>query len=221
MTRMGTSKQRFLGLCVGAAVLAAGAITATQALAATSAPPAQRIGDFFMCADNHTRALQLAWSSTACPTGSLKFVVPTSQAGGKGATGATGPTGATGAIGPSDLYAGTQAVHMEVGDVTSTFATVAVPAGSYQVQFSLTVDVSSATQTIICAVYPSSGPSQALPYTAAAVTSAFVPVPMSASGWYTTATGTTFALTCAATQPGGTALLNRLQMTALKVGAVH
>ena len=110
---------------------------------------------------------------------------------------------------------------MEVGDVASTFATVGVPAGSYQGQFSLTVDVSSTTQTIICAVYPSSGPSLALAYNAAAVTSAFVPVPMSASGWYTTATGTTFALTCAVTGTAQTALLNRLQMTALKVGAVH
>jgi hypothetical protein len=211
---MGSTKQRLIGLCVGTVVVVAGTVTASQALAASSAPPAQRIGDFFMCANNHTRALQLAWSSTACPTGSLKFVVPTGQAGSTGATGATGP------VGPSDLYPGTQAVHLDVGDVASTFDTVTVPAGSYQVQFSLTVDTSSAAQTVICFVGPSSGPSLALPYTAAAVTTTVLPVPMSASGWYTTATGTTFALKCAGST-GQTALLNRLQMTALKVGTIH
>ena len=220
MTRMGSTKKRLIGLCVGTVVVVAGIVTASQALAASSAPSAQRIGDFFMCANNHTRALQLAWSTTVCPTGAAKFVVPMSHAGATGPTGATGASGSTGATGPSDLYPGTLAVHLDVGDVASTFDTVTVPAGSYEVQFSLTVDTSSAAQTVICFVGPSSGPSLALPYTAAAVTTSVLPVPMSASGWYTTATGTTFALKCAGST-GQTALLNRLQMTALKVGDIH
>ena len=221
MARMGLTTQRMIGLGAASAVLVAGAITATQALAATSAPSAQRIGDFFMCADNHTRALQLAWSTTTCPTGTMKFVVPLSSAGAKGPTGATGATGAIGATGPSDLYAGAQADSPVVVNSLSTFDTVDLPAGSYQVQFSATVDRSTAVQDIQCAVFPLSGSAPGLPSLVASLTQG-TSTPLSASGWYVTTTDATLALKCLVQ---GTvddhATLERLRMSALKVGTIH
>ena len=77
--------------------------------------------------------------------------------GGTGATGATGPAGPAGADGaagirgPSDLYPGTAASSLVVGDTASTFDTAAVPAGSYLVEFSAHIFNSTADQNIGCA----------------------------------------------------------------------
>ena len=216
---------RLLGLSVATAVLAGGMVVAAQA--ATSTPPAQKIGDLFMCANNNTKALQLAWSTTSCPTGTLKFVVPQSHATGaatgpQGSTGATGPAGVPGPQGPSDLYPGTMASPLLVGDFASTFDTAAVPAGSYQVQFSASVGNSTVDQSIVCAVFPSSGPSLNLPVTRARIRAGALELTsISAVGWYTATAGTTFALKCAVGGTGQTATLGDLSMTATQAATIH
>jgi len=84
-------------LAVAATLLGAGSLlTAAPAVAAPSASP---LGDLFMCVNDSTRAITLAWSFTACPAGSTKFVVFHTPSGATGATGAAGSTGATGAAG--------------------------------------------------------------------------------------------------------------------------
>jgi hypothetical protein len=197
---------------LSAATIMGGGIVAAQAQAASSNPPAQTIGDFFMCADSGSRAVRLAWSWTACPSGTTKYVVPQAH----------GTTGATGARGPSDLYPGTTASPLVVGDTASTFDTASVPAGSYQVQFSAVVNTSTAAQNIVCAVFPSSGPPRSLPDTRATLTSSVTAeVPISAVGWYVAAADTTFALTCAVSGTGQTAMLGSLSMTALQVATIH
>jgi hypothetical protein len=180
-----------------------------------------------MCANNNTRALQLAWSTTSCPSGTLKFVVPQSHGtggatGATGAVGATGAAGATGQQGPSDLYTGTTAPQMVVGDTPSTFDTAAVPAGSYQVQFSADIGTSTADQNIVCAVLPSSGPPLNLPVIHTTIaTGALKQTQVSATGWYSTAAGTTLALSCAVSGTLQTATLGNPSLTALRVGAIH
>jgi len=199
-----------VGVCT--VTVMGGGIVVAQAHAASSNPPAQTIGDFFMCADSGSRTVHLAWSWTACPSGTAKYVVPQAH----------GTSGATGARGPSDLYPGTTASPLVVGDTASTFDTAAVPAGSYQVQFSAVVNTSTAAQNIVCAVFPSSGPPQNLPGTRATLSSSVTAqVPISAVGWYVAAAGTTFALKCAVSGTGQTATLGSLSMTALQVGTIH
>jgi len=171
--------------------------------------------------------MRQVWTRTACNLGESKYVLrsgsgPRGPRGVQGPTGATGPAGATGARGPSDLYHATLAPLQVVGDTSSTFATAAVPAGSYQVQFTAYLYNSTADQNVVCAVFPSSGPPLNLPVTRATLSSSpLAEAPISAIGWYVSAAGTTFRLACAVSGTGQTATLGELSMTALQVGTIH
>ncbi len=234
---------------VGTATLVLSGVTASARAGDTGPSIAKQVGSVTWC--RQTNGLMRQVWTQACKPGESKYQLQsgagpagprgaqgaagprgatgapgpqgaTGATGAVGATGATGTTGATGPQGPSDLYPGTRAPLGVVGDTVSTFDTAAVPAGSYLVQFSAFVFNSSADQNITCAVLPSSGPSLHLPVVHARITvSPFAEAPISASGWYVAAAGTTFALACAVSGTGQTATLGDLSMSALKVATIH
>ena len=122
-----------LATAVAGAVVAGGF---TSAVAATRGPTPERIGDLFICVNNSSKVMTQVWSTTLCPTGSFKYVVPKSSGttGATGATGAQGPTGATGAPGKDATYSGGHwgVVHRNVmgnGDAELGGSTVAPPLG--------------------------------------------------------------------------------------------
>jgi hypothetical protein len=84
------------------AAAVAGAIVAggiTSAVASTRGPTPEVIGDLYICTNNSTKLISQVWSTTVCPTGSYKYVVP-QRSGGTGAQGVPGPQGPAGATGP-------------------------------------------------------------------------------------------------------------------------
>ncbi len=101
MSVRSSTTKKYLALQLGAAVLVGAGALATGP--ATAAVPAQPIGDLFICAHHSTRAVALAWSTTVCPRGTRKYVVPirTGLPGPAGPVGATGPAGSAGSAGPA------------------------------------------------------------------------------------------------------------------------
>ena len=87
--------RKFLALQTGALVLVAAGAFATGPATAT-AIPAQPVGDLFFCTRNSTKIVTLAWSTTVCPRGTRKFVVPI-RSGSPGPAGPAGPAGSPGA----------------------------------------------------------------------------------------------------------------------------
>ena len=222
---------RTLAIAAITAILLTG-VTASAEAGDTGPYIAKPVTSVIWCRQTNGLMRQVA-SKTDCRLGETKWVLKaaTGPAGPRGAQGAPGVQGATGVqgaqgvagpTGPSDLYAGTAAVQQTVGDALSTFDTAAVPAGSYLVQISAYVGSSTADQTIDCAVFPSSGPSLQLPVVHARIpNSLLIETPISASGWFATVAGTTFALKCLVTVAGQTASLGEVRMSALKVGTIH
>jgi hypothetical protein len=233
---------RLIGLAVATAVLAGGIVVAAQA--ASSAPPAQRIGDFFMCANNGTRALQLAWSTTICPPGTLKFVVPqshgnggtTGATGAAGATGATGlqgatgapgqagalgATGATGPAGPSDLYIDSAASANLTDGVPGTVDTLSVPAGSYLLTFTGYGTGATGNGILSCQVTRSNAGTAVTwvqPVQVALITATTLPS-LSLSGALVTTGSQTITTRCGVTGTDASVVGTRL--VALMVGQVH
>ena len=216
---------RALAIAATAAVLLGG-VTASAHAGDTGPVTAKSVTGVMWCRQVNGLMRQVT-SKTYCQPSELKYVLnatpgPTGPRGAQGAPGVQGVQGVAGPTGPSDLYAGTAAVQQTVGDALSTFDTAAVPAGSYLVQISAYVGSSTADQTIDCAVFPSSGPSLQLPVVHARIpNSLLIETPISASGWFATVAGTTFALKCLVTGTGQTASLGEVRMSALKVGTIH
>ncbi|HEY5186236.1 MAG TPA: hypothetical protein VIM19_15340 [Actinomycetes bacterium] len=71
-------------------------------MASTRGPTPEVIGDLFICVNNSSKLMTQVWSTTVCPTGSFKYVVPKkgSSTGATGAQGVAGPQGPAGAAGP-------------------------------------------------------------------------------------------------------------------------
>jgi len=229
------------------ATMLLGGVTASARAGDTGPSIAKQVTSVIWCRQTNGLMRQV-WTKTDCKAGESKYVLkaaagprgpqgptgPKGAAGVQGATGAAGAqgangtaglvgaTGATGAQGPSDLYPGTLAQQMDVGDIVSTFATVTVPAGSYLVQFSNYAYASTAAQTLVCAVFSSAGPPLSLPAMNASLTASLTTqVPMSATGWYAAAGDTTLALRCVVSVAGQSATLSNLHFSALKVGTIH
>jgi hypothetical protein len=126
-----------LGAAVAGAVVAGGL---TSAVASTQGPKAEVIGDLFICVNNSSKLMTQVWSTTVCPTGSYKYVVPKAPAvaagavGVQGVPGPKGATGADGAPGQNANYTGAHwgVVHRNVmgnGDAELASSTVAPPLG--------------------------------------------------------------------------------------------
>ena len=206
-----------------------GGVTASARAGDTGPSIAKQVTNVMWCRQTNGLMRQV-WTKTYCKAGESKYALKAGAGprglqgltGPKGATGAQGTAGATGAQGPSDLYPGTLAQQMDVGDIVSTFATVTVPAGSYLVQFSNYAYASTAAQTLVCAVFSSAGPPLSLPAMNASLTASLTTqVPMSATGWYAAAGDTTLALRCVVSVAGQSATLSNLHFSALKVGTIH
>ena len=217
---------------VATATVLLGGVTASAHAGDTGPSIARQTSSVIWCRQTNGLMRQV-WTKSECRAGESKYVLkagtgPVGPRGVPGATGAQGPTGTTGqagsagARGPSDLYPGTSIVQLVVGDTLSTFDTAAVPAGSYQVQFSAFVFNSTVDQNIVCAVQPSSGPALNLPVTHARILAGGLQeTSISATGWYTAVASTTFALGCAVSGTGQTATLGDVSMTALQVATIH
>ena len=63
-----------------AVLVSASGLTAANAAIVPGTP----IGDLWMCVNNSTRVISLAWSGTTCPSGSTKYVVYASTGGAAG-----------------------------------------------------------------------------------------------------------------------------------------
>ena len=101
-----TTRRTVLAAAVAGAVVAGGV---TSAVASTRGPTPEVIGDLFICVNNSSKLMTQVWSTTVCPTGSFKYVVPkkgssTGATGAQGATGKDGKNGTDGKDAPAATY---------------------------------------------------------------------------------------------------------------------
>ena len=125
-----TTRRMVLAAAVAGAVVAGGL---TSAVAATRGPTPELIGDLFICVNNSNKLMTQVWSTTVCPKGSFKYVIP-KKSGSTGAQGPTGATGVAGAPGKDATYSGAHwgVVHRNVignGDAELASSTVPPPLG--------------------------------------------------------------------------------------------